>query len=96
MTLYAEAAPDTSDGTRMIRVWDSNAPYQVVYTPRTAFTMFLGHALDLAFECLEASDQEMTNAVRLARGAVGEQFGILPGNSPMPPFGSEDHPSGSE
>ncbi|MEU9609903.1 hypothetical protein [Streptomyces sp. NPDC048057] len=86
----AEPANVTPDGTRMVRLWDSNAPHRVVVTPRAAFTRFLGLAMDDGYRHLEATDEEMTASASAARTAVDGQEGILPDLPPRSPYGIED------
>ncbi|MFI1825137.1 hypothetical protein ACH41E_01615 [Streptomyces sp. NPDC020412] len=83
MALNVEPAHAMPDGTRMVRLWDCNAPHRVVVTPRAAFTRFLGLAMDDGYRDLEATDDEMTTAARSEQSAVDHQYGILP--DPPPP-----------
>ncbi|MEU5977916.1 hypothetical protein [Streptomyces sp. NPDC047315] len=88
--LNIEPSNVTPDGTRMVQLWDSNAPHRVVLTPRASFTRFLGLAMDDGYRDLEATDEEMTAAARAARTAVDCQEGILPDLPPRSPYGVED------
>lgn len=97
MVLNAETGPNLPDGIPWVRLWDSNAPDQVIHTPRTAFTRFVDRLLEHQLDHLEATDDEMCAAAAEARHAVGGQHGIRPDPHHEPPYGSarDRQPDGS-